>query len=361
MRRPLAWTLPLAAALALTWGSHQPSYPLGLELPEGLDKVVHAFNYAVLALLTDRALRLERPDLPLYRRHLVLFGALALFGALDEWHQSFIPTRDASALDWLADCIGAALGLTIPLLLTLRSRRLQAWSWQRGRAQRSDPGRPLVLVADPHWGASLTGLAEATAAHPEADWLFLGDVFDVWVGLPGMATPTQAAFLAWVDGRRAKGRWVGLWLGNREYFLDPLAPRFDFMGEGIGGALPGEGLAFEHGDLVNAEDWRYRLWNLISRSGPLWLVFRLLPRATAGRVAATLEARLRTTNQAYKLAFPGVAFQAAAREAAPSSYVTGHFHTRETRLNGTALPWAHGGEFWVWHQGSLAPLQPPAA
>jgi len=211
-------------------------------------------------------------------------------------------------------------------------------------------------VADPHWSEGLTGLEEATLAHPQADWLFLGDTFDVWVGIPGMETPLQEAFLAWVDRRRAQGRWVGFWLGNREYFLDGCSGRFDLMGEGIGGGLPQEALAWEHGDLINTADWRYRTWNLISRSGVMWLVARLLPRAAARALAAKLEKSMRTTNRSYKLAFPREAFHAAALAHAPETFITGHFHTHEQEANGTALPWAHDGNFMVWQNRGIKPL-----
>ena len=42
--------------------------------------------------------------------HVALIVAGALYGATDEWHQSFVPGRDASVLDWLADLCGVTLG-----------------------------------------------------------------------------------------------------------------------------------------------------------------------------------------------------------------------------------------------------------
>jgi UDP-2,3-diacylglucosamine pyrophosphatase LpxH len=214
------------------------------------------------------------------------------------------------------------------------------------------------LVADPHWGAEWKGLQEATDAHPEADWLFLGDVFDVWVGIPGMETEAQRAFLTWVDERRRAGRWVGLWMGNREYFLDRHASRFDLLGEGIGGLMEGEALTWEHGDLINARDHQYRLWNLVSRSGPLWCLFRLLPSGTARSLSSWMEQKLHTTNAAYKLAFPREAFRAAAQANAGTTFLTGHFHTHEVEANGIALPWAHEGRLMVWQGGKVEELQP---
>lgn len=356
MRRIVAWSLPLGLAATFTWLSHQPQYPLGITLPYGLDKVVHAFAFGSLAWALDFALRNQGKDLPLYKRHILVFLSISLFGALDEWHQSFIPGRDGGALDWMADSLGAGLGLLAVVLPALRSRRWEPLSWVRGQARRPHPKRPLILVADPHWSTELVGLDNATAAHPSADWLFLGDVFDVWVGLPGMQTPAQARFLAWVRKRRAAGCWVGLWLGNREYFLDRHAQAFDLMGEGTGGALEGEPLHFEHGDLINATDWKYRLWNVVSRSGPFWAFFSLLPGSLAASIAAHLERRLHTTNRAYKVAFPRKEFAAAALAEAPATFVTGHFHTLEKEGNGLALPWAFEGQFMVWRDGKVESL-----
>ncbi|HEX9082662.1 MAG TPA: VanZ family protein [Holophagaceae bacterium] len=356
MRSRLAWILPLAAAAVIFWLSSRSTYPAGLELAPPLDKLAHASVFGLLALTLDWSLRRTLPGLPMYKRHLLVVILVSLYGASDEWHQAFVPGRDCEVGDWIADSLGAVVALTAASLPMVFTRRL-AWNgWRRGTAARPNPARELLLVADPHWGAGLTGLEAATAAHPEADWLFLGDVFDVWVGLPGMETEAQQAFLAWVDARRAAGRWVGLWLGNREYFLDRHAARFDLMGEGLGGALPAEALAWEHGDLVNTADRQYRLWNLISRSGPFWLAFRLMPAALARRVSTGLERKMRTTNAAYKLAFPRAAFRAAAAEHPRTTFLTGHFHTHEVEGNGIALPWAHEGRFMAWRGGKVEAL-----
>ena len=356
MRMRWLWILPLAVAATIVWLSAQSHYPLGVQLPPPLDKVAHATVFGALAWALDLALQRNGPGLPLYRRHLLVFLLVAGFGATDEWHQYFVPGRACEFGDWVADSIGGGLGLLLGSVQVLFTRHLGPLSWFRGDRRRADSGRDLILVADPHWGAELTGLAEATTRFPEADWLFLGDVFDVWVGLPGMETKAQRAFLAWVDARRAAGRWVGLWLGNREYFLDRHTVRFDLMGEGIGGTLEGEALTWEHGDLVNTADHQYRLWNLVSRSGPLWLCFRLLPAGTARRVSAWMERQLRTTNAAYKLAFPRQAFRAAAEAQSGTTFLTGHFHTHEVEANGIALPWAHEGRFMVWRDGKVEAL-----
>jgi VanZ family protein/UDP-2,3-diacylglucosamine pyrophosphatase LpxH len=356
MRMRWLWLLPLAVATTIVWLSAQSQYPGGIQLPPPLDKVAHALVFGALALMLDLAVRFNRPSLPMYRRHLLVFLVVSFYGATDEWHQLFVPGRACEFGDWIADTFGGALGLLAASLPLVFTRHLGALSWLQGGTWRPDPSRELILVADPHWGAELTGLKEVEARHPQADWLFLGDVFDVWVGLPGMETEAQHAFLEWVDARRSAGRWVGLWLGNREYFLDRHAARFDLMGEGTGGRLEGEALTWEHGDLINTADRPYRLWNLLSRSGPFWLLFRLMPTRTASRVSVWLAQRLRTTNTTYKLAFPREAFRAAAEAQANTTFLTGHFHTQELEANGIALPWAHEGRFMVWHQGKVEAL-----
>lgn len=73
----------------------------------GADKLVHFSLYAVLGALVARALAAPRA-----RRGLVLAAAqLMLFGALDEWHQQFVPGRSAELADWVADLLGALVGL----------------------------------------------------------------------------------------------------------------------------------------------------------------------------------------------------------------------------------------------------------
>ncbi|MDP2876060.1 MAG: VanZ family protein, partial [Holophaga sp.] len=350
------WILPIAVAAAIIWLSHQPSLPMGVSLPPPLDKVAHFSAFGTLAVCLEWALRWTRHDLPVYRRHLFIFLAVACFGAMDEWHQHFVPGRASEFSDWVADATGALFGLGLTSLPFLWSRRLASFGWWRGEQKRPDQSRPLILVADAHWCEELTGLREATNAHSEADWLFLGDVFDVWVGVPGMQTETQRSFLWWVEERRAAGRWVGLWMGNREYFLDTVSQRFSLLGEGIEGSLPSENLAWEHGDLLNTQDHQYRFWCLISRSGFVWLLVRLLPGRLASALAIRLEQGMRTTNRAYKLAFPREAFRSAAALHDQAVFLTGHFHTHEVEGNGISLPWAHEGTFMVWQHGRVEPL-----
>ncbi len=118
---PLAsrWVPPVLWAGVILAMTSWPA-PDGIPNVTGLDKVAHFSVYAVLGALVARAIWPVRAK----RRLAVAALALGLFGAIDEWHQNFIPGRDASLADWLADSSGALVGLACaPLLLRLAPAR----------------------------------------------------------------------------------------------------------------------------------------------------------------------------------------------------------------------------------------------
>ncbi len=120
----------LFAALALVWAgvlfwesSRANPFPF---LPQGLlsqDKLLHAGAYAVLGALVAAALRGTR----LWPVRAVALAVLvaAAYGATDEWHQSYVPGRDADPFDWAADVSGAILGAA-GAVLALRGRTARA-------------------------------------------------------------------------------------------------------------------------------------------------------------------------------------------------------------------------------------------
>jgi VanZ family protein len=102
-----SWARPLAYAAVIYGLASRSSFPISLDAP-GLDKVLHAGEYAGLALLLALAL-LQSGLSPLRAAAIAALGATT-FGATDEWHQSFVPGRDASLLDLVADAVGAVAG-----------------------------------------------------------------------------------------------------------------------------------------------------------------------------------------------------------------------------------------------------------
>lgn len=77
------------------------------------DKVLHAVEYAVLGALCYRALRGSGHDV--WRLQAIPAAILlaSLYGVSDEVHQAFVPFRDSNWLDWLADTVGAVIGVTV--------------------------------------------------------------------------------------------------------------------------------------------------------------------------------------------------------------------------------------------------------
>ena len=71
-------------------------------------KAGHVAEYGILAALLFRAFRGERAGWSA-RWSLAAVVLAALIGASDEWHQSFVPSRTASAWDALIDTIGATV------------------------------------------------------------------------------------------------------------------------------------------------------------------------------------------------------------------------------------------------------------
>ncbi|MFM1768293.1 MAG: hypothetical protein RJA22_822 [Verrucomicrobiota bacterium] len=75
-------------------------------------KGAHVTEYAVLALLLWRALRRRTPAWDPRAAWLAFAGAV-LFALSDEWHQAFVPNRQAHPLDVVIDAFGAALALLL--------------------------------------------------------------------------------------------------------------------------------------------------------------------------------------------------------------------------------------------------------
>jgi VanZ family protein len=111
---------PFLAALAVVfWLSSMSEVPGAHYF---WDKFLHTVGYAGLGILALRAFHggFERPRLA----PTLLAGlAVILWGISDEFHQSFVPGRNSSALDVLADAVGFACAVVLLAIATLRARR----------------------------------------------------------------------------------------------------------------------------------------------------------------------------------------------------------------------------------------------
>jgi VanZ family protein len=75
------------------------------------DKILHALEYALLGFLFARAWSATPPVARSAAAvTLLAIGCAALVGASDEYYQSFVPGKESSVYDFVADAVGACLG-----------------------------------------------------------------------------------------------------------------------------------------------------------------------------------------------------------------------------------------------------------
>ena len=90
----------------------QPPFPM----PEfewlTIDKLYHFIEYAILGGLLAWAFVKAKPSVvPSKLIWLVATVLSILYGASDEWHQTFVPGRCATLADWVADVLGSIVGV----------------------------------------------------------------------------------------------------------------------------------------------------------------------------------------------------------------------------------------------------------
>lgn len=76
------------------------------------DWLLHFFEFLPLGFFVSRAILLSGE----FSRRLAVIGGALLglaFGFLDEWHQSFVPGRDATLIDALVDGVAALVGAAL--------------------------------------------------------------------------------------------------------------------------------------------------------------------------------------------------------------------------------------------------------
>jgi VanZ family protein len=118
------WVPPaLWAALILLLTSIPNPDVGGVGFP-GADKIVHGMLYLVLGWLVARAIAVDPPQRQSVLSFMSLLAGLALFAALDEWHQQWISGRSADVRDWGADLFGAMIGIAAARIRSFRREPL---------------------------------------------------------------------------------------------------------------------------------------------------------------------------------------------------------------------------------------------
>lgn len=104
----------------LRWLDPQISIAAIVAIHAILRKLGHFSEYAILAALLWRGLRGTFTAVTGSLLALATFLIAAGFAASDEFHQSFVPSRTASARDVAIDCLGALCAVALCALFTAR-------------------------------------------------------------------------------------------------------------------------------------------------------------------------------------------------------------------------------------------------
>ncbi len=110
---PLAW-----ATLIFLLSSSSLKHAPALDQPLS-DKAAHAVFFGILSLLLFRAFH-RVAAFSWGRAALLAVVITSLYGALDEYHQSFVPMRSLELADWVADTMGA---LVVMGIVAIRCRQ----------------------------------------------------------------------------------------------------------------------------------------------------------------------------------------------------------------------------------------------
>ncbi len=98
---PAGWAIAIFVVSSLSSPPKPPGFPYD-------DKVAHFLIFAILSMLIYRGLTQDR-GVPSSRARWIAFLFASLYGALDEFHQWFVPMRTTEWADWITDTIGAAV------------------------------------------------------------------------------------------------------------------------------------------------------------------------------------------------------------------------------------------------------------
>ena len=198
-------------------------------------------------------------------------------------------------------------------------------------------GLPTAFIGDSHFlpGDAVVDLFLeflGTAPSRFERLVLAGDIFDLWLARTRLHEEHHLLVLSALAEARTRGLIVDYVVGNRDFGVEDLpgAP-FDRIATHLL-AEAGEAPTWicEHGDLINRSDRQYRAWRAFSRSSPVLGTFLRLPPAVSLPASRWLERRMRTTNLAYKRAFPHEQARGSAElhfeRTGARALILGHFH-----------------------------------
>jgi len=156
--------------------------------------------------------------------------------------------------------------------------------------------------------------------------VFMGDIFDLWIALPGYEQTVHTRFLAWCRRQKIR-REIGYIEGNREFFVaEEKREAFSWATDRAFKA-DGDGNLFCHGDRINRRDRNYLRFRRLTKNGVIKGLLRILPGGPF--FAEAVKKHLKHTNPAFRNRLPREALLdllSVARSSGIRRVFVGHFH-----------------------------------
>ena len=114
IRIALVFWIPAIAWMAVIFSLS--SIP-GQDLPRvdfpNADKIAHAVEYLILGFLLIRAISHSFQNISLAKIIISAIIIASSYAIFDEWHQQYIQGRECDFFDFLADFVGASIGIVL--------------------------------------------------------------------------------------------------------------------------------------------------------------------------------------------------------------------------------------------------------
>lgn len=195
-----------------------------------------------------------------------------------------------------------------------------------------------ILVADSHLsdGESVKkffAMLDCISSHllamekqERAALVFLGDIFELWIALPGYEEEVHLRFLAWC--RKYKEEFPVYFIeGNHEFFVSfRHRKNFTIASKDL---IRDGNIIFLHGDLINLRDWKYRSLRILIRNPFTAFLLYLFAGFGGTSLAEKVRTGLKKTNMENKKYFPASFMEKRGEQLLQGKtdfLIAGHFH-----------------------------------
>jgi VanZ family protein len=121
----LYYWFPVFVFCAVLFLQSSFSAPEAMPTVTHMDKLLHLGAYSILGALFLRALVHSKYQDRAWLIRLASILLAGIYGATDEWHQYYVPSRSADPWDLLCDFLGGVVGVSIYHILVKKHPRLR--------------------------------------------------------------------------------------------------------------------------------------------------------------------------------------------------------------------------------------------